>query len=49
MADSSGTGALGVVVGVLLVVVLVGGGLFIYNQGGGSAQKAPSITVNPGK
>ena len=47
MADNSGTGALGVLVGALLVIVLVGGGLYMFNQGGGS--KGPSITIGSGK
>lgn len=49
MADSSGTGALGVIVGALLVIVLVGGGLFMYSQGGGGGAKGPSITIGQGK
>jgi hypothetical protein len=48
MADSSGSGAIGVVVGALLVVVLlVGGFLVVNNLGGGS--KGPSITIGQGK
>jgi hypothetical protein len=48
MADNSGTGALGVLVGALLVIVLVGGGLYMFNQGGGGS-KGPSITIGAGK
>ena len=50
MADNSGSGALGVLVGALLVIVLVGGALFMYNQnGGGGGSKGPSITIGTGK
>jgi len=48
MADNSGSGALGVLVGALLVIVLVGGGLLMYNNGGGGG-KGPSITIGQGK
>jgi hypothetical protein len=48
MADNSGTGALGVLVGALLVIVLVGGGFYMFNQGGGGS-KGPSITIGSGK
>jgi hypothetical protein len=48
MADNSGTGALGVLVGALLVIVLVGGGLYMMNHGGGGS-KGPSITIGSGK
>ena len=48
MADNSGTGALGVLVGALLVILLLGGGFYLYNQGGGGA-KGPSVTVGVGK
>lgn len=49
MAESSGSGALGVLVGALLVIILVGGGLFMYSQGGGGGSKGPSITIGQGK
>lgn len=45
MADNSGSSALGVLVGVLLVIVLVGGGLYMFTHGGGGAPKGPSITI----
>jgi hypothetical protein len=43
MADNSGSGAIGVIVGAILVILLLGGGFFFYNQGG--APKGPSVTV----
>ena len=49
MADNSGTGALGVLVGALLVIVLVGGGLYFFTHGGGGGAKGPSITIGSGK
>ena len=49
MADNSGSGALGVLVGALLVIVLVGGGLFMYSNSGGGGSKGPSITIGQGK
>jgi hypothetical protein len=49
MADDSGaSGMLGVIVGALLVLMVLGGGFYIYSQGGGSA-KAPSVTIGVGK
>ena len=49
MADGGGSGAMGVVIGVLLAVVLIGGGLFLYTNSGGGAPKGPSITIKTGK
>jgi hypothetical protein len=49
MADGGGSG-MGVVIGVLLAVVLIGGGLFLYsNSGGGSSKGTPSVTIKTGK
>jgi hypothetical protein len=48
MAEASGSGGMGVVIGVLLAVVLIGGGLFLYNSNSG-ASKGPSITIKTTK
>jgi hypothetical protein len=48
MADNSGSSALGVLVGAILVIVLVFGGFMFFNQGGGGG-KGPSITIGQGK
>jgi|EndMetStandDraft_2_1072991.scaffolds.fasta_scaffold2672153_1 hypothetical protein len=48
MADNSGSSALGVLVGALLVIMLVVGGFFVFNQSGGGG-KGPSITIGQGK
>ena len=48
MAEANGSGGLGVVVGVLLAVVLIGGGLFLYNSNSGGS-KGPSITIKTSK
>ena len=49
MADNSGSGALGIIVGALLVIVLVGGGLFKYSYSSGGGSKGPSITIGQGQ
>lgn len=50
MADNSGSSALGVLVGAILVIALVFGGFMFFNQsGGGGGGKGPSITIGQGK
>lgn len=48
MADGAGSGAMGVVIGVLLAVVLIGGGLFLYSKSGGGSS-GPSLTIKTTK
>jgi hypothetical protein len=48
MADNSGSSALGVLVGAILVIALVFGGFMLFNQSGGGG-KGPSITIGQGK
>jgi hypothetical protein len=49
MADGAGSGAMGVVIGVLLAVVLIGGGLFLYSKSGGGGSSGPSLTIKTTK
>ncbi|MBX9776194.1 MAG: hypothetical protein K2Y71_17580 [Xanthobacteraceae bacterium] len=48
MADNSGSSALGVLVGAILVLVLVFGGFMLFNQSGGGS-KGPSVTISTTK
>ena len=48
MADNSGSSALGVLVGAILVVVLAVGGFMVFNNVNGGS-KGPSITIGSGK
>jgi hypothetical protein len=48
MADNSGSSALGVLVGAILVAVLAFGGFMIFSNVSGGG-KGPSVTIGSGK